>query len=110
MKDGFDSQTSDDEEEIGGIPAHWMKELGLEKQPTGKGSAILLDLMLAHESPVMKFVEEFALEQFVATAAVACKLENPTNKQLKDMYFWAQVPDIFLIIARKMASKFDNEN
>lgn len=99
-----------DEEEIGGIPAHWMKELGLEKQPTGKGSGILLDLMLAHESPVMGFVREYAREQMLMTADLACKVESVTNRAMKDIYFWSQLPDAFLLIARKMASKFDNEN
>jgi hypothetical protein len=99
-----------DEEEIGGIPAHWMKELGLEKQPTGKGSGVLLDLMLAHESPLMGFIRDYARDKTISIAQTVSKLESIPNKTIRDLYFWDKLPDAFLLIAREMAHKFDNEN
>ena len=100
-------QTSEDTEEGAGLPKRWLDALELDSQPGGAGSSVLFDLMTAHESSTMDLVREYAREKFHAVSTVVANQATPDQASLKRMYFWSNVEDLFLLVAKDMASRYE---
>lgn len=100
-------QMSEIAEDGAGLPERWLDALELDSQPGGAGSSVLFDLMTAHESSTMDFVRGYAYEQLRNGSTSIVKQAVPDQMLLRKMYYWSCIGDVFLTIAKDMASRHE---